>query len=620
MSGDDRAWFIQELIAALQEQGELAPGAGLGPSGATDRQAASDESTGAESSIRAPFTGLFSGAELQQQSPARADLAAAAYDQLQFDFPQVADHQIKALAEVYRSFASSAVSDGGSVADFALTRTLVEGIAYLNERNDGGTGGARKSEASSMLAASVLLELVRYCVEKRGSPKVRALLAKLTVPVNAKRVDPTGQYNEQQQSTAMAILEASSSAFVEKYATQEDPDDLGEVYEGGEPTNHYLQSQARPFASQTTVPQTHAGLSKEDEYERKLCFLTSHTFSSSFAALSVEKWLEWGLDDAICALIRLLVESKGNGSAIKSNKTHDQDANDETTVFGTAGEWTRYLYILRDRLLRFPASSQRGIQNLKELVEHFQTSWRVQHSSHKKSETTSTEDTTDQQQPHHVLYRVLAELVVSKEFQQRSSQRAQESLVAAIYDLLPLIVDELQLLSQSRSQRATRNEPLGARDSDLVVIFLQLLHFLMLTAANVRAMAERLHESGILRTLLTLLPAATTSSTQEDAEVELAGSVWFRPLFRLVGECALWHEGVAVYISRVPKAAALLPSLPVTLPAEAVVLSFAFHQHRVGASSNVWELFASPALFPPRCESFLDAMEKVSSRVRSNSW
>lgn len=592
MTGD-RAWFVQELIAALQEQGELAPAAELGLPDAGGLPVASVVSSGAGDASERQHTGLFSAPQLPQPSLARADLAAAAYDQLQFDFPQVAEREAQALADVYRSFASSADSDGASVADFALTRTLVEGIAYLSDRSD---GGARGSEATSMLAASVLLELARYCVEKRGSPKVRALLAKLVVPASTKRVDPAAQYSEQQRTAAVSAPENDTDELVEKYAAEEDPDDLSEVYEGGEPTNGLLQAH-RSLASHRHV--TDHG----DSYESKLRFLASHTFSPSFAALSVDKWLEWGVDDSLCALIRLLVEAEADAPA---TTTQTRDTSGESAFFGADGEWTRYLYILRDRLLRFPASSQRGIRNLKDLAVHFHANQRPQRSLHK--EVGAEEAVADNQQPHHAVYRVFAELVVSKEFQQRSSQRAQESLAAAIYGLLPLIVEELQLIAQSSSKQP--GEPLDPRDNDLVAICLQLLHFLMLTAANARAMAERLHESGVLRTLLTLLPP----SVKEADKATLADSTWFRPLLRLAGECALWHEGVAAFVSRVPRAAALLPSLPAMLPAEAAVLSFSFHQHQVGGQSNVWELFASPALFPPRCESFLDAMDKVSAR------
>lgn len=557
----DRGRFIEDLIAALQQQGDLAVGGG-GVVGDADDAAER-------------FTGLFSSMTLQEERTA-ADLAVAAYEQLQFDFPQAPEPELKALAELYRSFATD--PPGASrVAEFALTRTLVEGISYLNEHNEGA--GKRMTEGSSMLAAAVLLIAVRYCLGSQGNEGAEALLAKLD-PLLMSQAPAEVSTNTPAQEAAMPA-ETHASDFEEKFAAQEDPDDLSQVYEGDRPVSRLPPSLASAY-----------GRTKVLSTSERLRFLASNTFSSSFAALSVERWQEWDLDGVLCSIMRQLALIQDDSG----------DSRDGDAFFGPDGEWTKYLYILRDHLLQFPSTSQRGVSKLKELVECFHERFKPQFSSFKSNAT----DKTSPQRPHHLVYRVFAELVVSKEFQQRTSQRAQEGLASAIYDLLPLIVDDLQHLTR-RSGQPTAAAALGGINGDLVVIFLQLLHFMMLTAANVASMAEKLHGSGMLRTLLTLLPASPPDQGEMD------DMIWFRPLFRLIGECALWHGEFAGFVVRVPKVAGILPSLHELLPAESFVLTVALLQHQVPhtAAVDVWELFESPAIFPRACPSFLEAMEKV---------
>ncbi|KAG1693797.1 hypothetical protein DVH05_022901 [Phytophthora capsici] len=143
---------------------------------------------------------------------------------------------------------------------------------------------------------------------------------------------------------------------------------------------------------------------------------------------------------------------------------------------------------------------------------------------------------------------------------------------------------------------------------------------MLLTSPNARTTVEKLHESGMLRTLLMLVPATAVNDAQKKQQAQCLEKRWFPALLRLLGECALWHPGFAGYIVRVPKFVALLPTLREQMVAEELLFALAFYQHQVQVNAPVggsqtrvdmWESFVSASVFPQQCESYLDAMKKV---------
>ncbi|GMF26618.1 unnamed protein product [Phytophthora lilii] len=618
----DRELFIQQLVAALQENTALAGGvpslspASPPPADAAEGDSSSDSAVEGEKSPQ-EYTGLFLSGAFSAPSGDSDRMARDAYMQLQFDFPQVQDASIEALAELYRRVAAEK-SMCQEAAEVPVTATLLDGVAFLNDQGPpSGFAGAkrsRSSEASGLLAASLLLLVFRTCLEAPGDRRVSALLSALAVRTlqqeGAKKQESTDvEVNKEENEE-----EEEESVYVEKYAAEEDPDDLSEVYEGHlpKPRPHRI-----PMWNQHTVPASTASRVE------KLRFLVSHTFSSSFETVSMEKWEQWRLDDELVAIMRVLVDRPSeDDEQLKGNKQKSAPI----ALYGPRGEWNRYLYVLRDRILRFPGTSRNALWRLKELVEYFQ--------SHQSAVTTAKGCQHRVQKPQHLVYRVLAELAISREFHQGAVQRAQQGLALAIQELLPLITEEIHQLAsvpgsaghlktitipKNETKTTTTDDCDEEEDGDdeLAVVFLQLLHFMLFASPNARTTTEKLHESGMLRTLLSLLPTAPCGDTASEQQAPYLEKRWFPALLRLLGECALWHSGFAAYITRVPKFVGLLPTLREQLVAEELVFALAFHQHEVQvrasvAAVNIWEVFASASLFPQECESYLDAMKKVS--------
>lgn len=679
MMASERARFIADLIAALQENEELsssavpAPPSSLGPAPAAARSAAapvpqtqhatatvsgltsaafSDESDDASDEdeeraqvAAAVFTGFFqeswasaSSSSLSVAAPAVDASSSAdeknareAYEKLQFDFPQIADAQLLALAESYRNMRQSDSINSAVKQTLPVTTTLIEGIVYLTDKSAGPSGsttGSRSSETSGLLAASVLLLLFEHCLRHSDDIRTRALLAKLHVPgpnATGKLVDPTpGRSVPPSLTPHETSVGGDDDEYVEKYAAEEDPDDLSQVYEGGFP----VVAQGFGFSYQQKHEASFSSPSGST-FTEKLRFIASRTFSSSFTSISIAKWDDWGIDKCLVGIMEQLLTSTGGGSL--SEKPADQQ------LFGhdAQGEWTRYLYILRDRILRFPNGSRSGILKLKDLVELLQPKGLRQWNSSNRKKPLNGPD-ADQVQieiqlPHHLVYRVLAELVLSKEFQQRSSQPGQRDLALALQSLLPLIIQEIQRLGASRqtstsaSSGITEEGQRADESDDLILILIQLAHFLLFASPSKRVTADKLQESGFLRTLLTLIPVdlAVVQVTMS------AKRFWFTPLLRLIAECVLWNVEFAEYIARVPKFVALLPEMRAAFPAELALLLVALHQHKLhefaalhalvkdgnsvgDVTGSLWDVFVCKALFPLACGSYLDSMAKVS--------
>ncbi|KAL4159193.1 hypothetical protein PRNP1_004959 [Phytophthora ramorum] len=615
----DRELFIQQLVEALQENSSVVGSvASFSPPSPPPPRDASEDDSSSESAVevdKSPqeLTGLFLPGTFLTPSGDNERLARDAYVQLQFDFPQVQDASIEALAELYRRVAADK-STGLEAAEVSITATLLDGVAFLNDQgpSSGSTEVQRSRccEASGLLAASLLLLVFRSCLETPEDPRVDALLSSLVV----RQLDKKDERLVDKNLTAQE--KGEEDIFVEKFAAQEDPDDLSEVYEGHLPE---LRPHTIPMWTQQTASSSTASLVE------KLRYLSSHTFSSSFETVSMEKWEQWRLDDELVAIMRLLVDHPPERAELhEAGGTEHKAAS--TSLYGSRGEWSRYLYVLRDRVLRFPGSSRNALWRLKELVEFLQK---------RQTVTTATKHSQHRVQlPQHLVYRVLAELAIAREFHQGAAQRAQQGLALAIQELLPLIAQEIHQLAAapgatSHQQQMTTtedgNDPTeGADDDDgddeLAVVFLQLLHFMLFASSNPRTTTEKLHQSGMLRTLLSLLPAAPSSSTDSEQHTQHLEKRWFPALLRLLGECALWHPGFAAYIVRVPKFVGLVPTLRERLVAEDVLLALAFHQHEVQtrvsvATVDIWEIFTSDSVFPQQCESYLDAMKKLQDAV-----
>ncbi|KAF1788084.1 hypothetical protein GQ600_7465 [Phytophthora cactorum] len=572
-----RELFIQQLVAALQENTALVGGvSSLSPplpssADAADGGSSSDSSTEGEKSPQESFS---------SPSGDNERLARDAYLQLQFDFPQLQGASIEALAGLYRRV-SAEKSTQHVAAGIPITATLLDGVAFLNDQSpsygSSGVQRSRSSEGSGLLSASLLLLVFRLCLETPEEPRVDKLLSSLVVK------SPQQQKRKDEVSSEDLVLEKKEDELLEKYAAEEDPDDLSKVYEGHlpGPRAHHI-----PMWSHQT-----SALSSASKNE-KLRYLASCTFSSSFESVSMEKWDQWRLDDELVAIMRLLAAQPPENNDEMDERGEDKRNAAPVSLYGPRGEWSRYLFVLRDRVLRFPGSSRSALWRLKELIEFLQ-----------RHETVATAAKQPHLgiQPQHLVYRVLAELAISREFHQGGAQRAQQGLSLVIQELLPFITQEIhQLVSVSAS-------PPGADDDELAVVFLQLLHFMLFASPNARTTTEKIHESGVLRTLLMLLPPTPASGAGKTQQAQYLEKRWFPALLRLLGECALWHAGFATYISRVPKFVTLLPIVREQFVAEELLLALAFHQHQVNISAkmDIWGTFVSESLFPQHCESYL---------------
>lgn len=635
----ERDEFLAALIAALQENAELASAAAapLTPavSPSSSSPSSSSSSPAAASSTKPAVTGLFR--ERWRVNDALGDDgldntdACEAHARLQFDFPQLTDAQLLALAALYRRVAQG---EGSAAQQLPVTNALVAGVVYLSEQAGDATSSP---EARGLLAAALLLLLPARCLKFADQVRTRALLSRVVVP---QAMAPLATATT---ATATSTIAADSSddrsdAYVEKYAAEEDPDDLSQVYEGSAPTTgRSIAALSAALGGSAMATGASSGA-----FADKLQFLASRTFSSAFMGISCEKWDEWGLDRCLVDIVQHLL--------VTESSQQQQQQQQQRRLYGHPhGEWTRYLYILRDRVLRFPNVSRGGIQALKDLVALLQPAMSIQQQQQSRKTATAVavgrDDGTGSeiQLPHHLVYRVLAELVLSKELQQRSSQPAQRELATALHALVPCIVREIQRLgalrqaSSSTGSRALESSdelaaPAAADENDdLILILTQLVHFLLFVSPSKRITADKLQESGVLRALLSLVPA--------DLAVAHAAMTskrfWFTPLVRLVAECGVWNVEFAEYVIRVPKFAALLPAMREQFPAELSLLLVAFYHHELqsaatvqalviseldggtssrSSSSQLWDVFVSSSLFPLSCTSYLDSMTKVRRR------
>ncbi|CAI5732045.1 unnamed protein product [Hyaloperonospora brassicae] len=611
-----KALFVEQLVAALRENAAPSnnaitlPSSPPSPSAASDAGHSSENAAEDEKSTQ-EYTGLFLSGAAATDRHSREQLAREAYAQLQYDYPEVLDASIEALAELYRRIPAED-SSLEVATEVPITATLVDGVAFLNSYHGPSSMGSSSrrpiapgSEVSGLLAASLLLRVFRMCLETPDDARVNALLSLLVLPDQSESIEQ----RDVSDAGGMKLEGVKEEEYVEKYAAQEDPDDLSEVYEGHLPdavraqSTHYMID--RHTAAKSAVSRT-----------GQLQYLASRTFSSSFESVSMEKWEQWRLDDDLVAIMKLLIdhpETEGN--------QHDAAS---VALYGVRGEWSRYLYVLRDRVLRFPGSSRDALWQLQKLVVFF----------HGRQSAVTAANTVQQcaQPPQYVVYCVLAELAMSPEFHQGTVQRAQQSLASIVQELIPFIAEEIHQLAAAPNAltRPTKIAESGQNsenvaDDDgggdmLVAVVLQLLHFMLFASSNAKRTTETLHESGVLRTLLMLLPPASDSRERQQSRFQ--DKRWFPALLRFFGECALWHAGFATYVARVPKFTAILPMMREQCVVEELLFALAIYHHEVQIRTtsadwtlDVWKTFTSESLFPLQCESYVDAMKKLQDAV-----
>uniref|UniRef100_A0AAV1TF14 Uncharacterized protein n=1 Tax=Peronospora matthiolae TaxID=2874970 RepID=A0AAV1TF14_9STRA len=610
----DKELFIEQLVAALRANSapssftrilssspQASPDASR--AGSSSDNAVEDEKSTQES------TGLFLSGAVTMNCHDCDQLAQVAYAQLQYDFPNVSDASIEALAELYRRITAEK-STMDLATEVPVTTTLLDGIAFLNSYQGPPSMGwsskgpmSSSNEASGLLAASLLLRVFRMCLEIPDDARVNALLS-LLVPEKSKR----SEEKEVPDVGGMTLEMKREVNYVEKFAAQEDPDDLSEVYEGHLPDGR--------MQGRNSVGGRHTAAKSAVSRTEQLQYLASQTFSSSFESVSIEKWEQWRLDDDLVAIMKLLV--------YHSETEQDRQNAVSVVFYGVHGDWTRYLYVLRDRIMLLPSASRNALLRLKELIEFF----------HRDQSYPTAVNTSQQlvQPPQHLVYCVLAELAMSSEFHQGAARSAQQGLAMVVQELLPLIVEEIhQHVSlpndlprpTKRNEEKQNSEDVAGDDGVdgvLVAVILQLLHFTLFASSSARTTAEKFYESGVLRTLLMILPPKSDLDNGRHAQCQ--DKRWFSALLRFVGECALWHAGFATYLVRVPKFIAMLPMLRERFVVEELLLALAFYHHEVtvpAASSNwnidVWTTFTSESVFPMQCDSYAVANKKLQDAV-----
>ncbi|GLE03392.1 hypothetical protein PINS_up012294 [Pythium insidiosum] len=597
--------FIAALVAALKENDTAL----LQQSHATAAQrsavASRDTATGSSSSSSdSPSGGSDDDEELRMvtglfapKTPLARDvdsIARHAYEQLQFDFPIIDDAALQALAQQYRRLASTQARDPDSVT-WAISNTMIDGIEYLTGASaTSATSTSRGSEASGLLAAAVLLLVPRRLLEddmKVSSP-ASDLLSRLQ-PQQPSNEPPMSSHDalqrlQQQQTRMMNSTDddaEKSELLVELLAAEEDPDDLSLVYEADD--WHLDAARSPAVATRQSVSASVVAMTPREQ----LRYLASKTFPSLLSSISLERWTEWGLDDALATIIRLLLSAEGDSM--------------QAPLCGPHGEWQRYLFLWRDQLLRLRATSPSLTPSLDKL-------WPLAQWIHGAVPSRSNDDDEREDAlstaPLRVVLRVVAELTQSQTFA--------HDLARGMPTLHPLVRQELERLAQRyrKEEEAAEVASFAARHSDHVLVVVQLLRFELRLATA--AAAERLQTSGLLRAALGLVPSTPTEKGLRDA-------VWLAPLLRLLAESALWSAVVASFVLRVPRLRALWERLQSVAAdvnddvddawaVERCLLSLAARQHRVDvAAGTTDELLPGETLFPARCRSFLDAMHQV---------
>ncbi|KAF4315389.1 hypothetical protein BBO99_00009401 [Phytophthora kernoviae] len=228
----DRDAFIQQLVAALKENESLSDDAALLSSpfpSSNDAPRADLSSQDALEPEKSPSeaTGLFQ-LNTASSNGDNEKLAKEAHIQLQYDFPQVQEASIEALAELYRRLAAEK-SYPNVTGQIPITTTLLDGVAYLNDQgaasnSSGQHQRTRSSEGSGLLAAAVLLLVFKGCLETSEGSGVSSLLKSL----NVKQQQVKTLQAKELGSDAVREDQLQEKIFVEKYAAQEDPDDLSE--------------------------------------------------------------------------------------------------------------------------------------------------------------------------------------------------------------------------------------------------------------------------------------------------------------------------------------------------------------------------------------------------------
>ncbi|TDH69444.1 hypothetical protein CCR75_008106 [Bremia lactucae] len=503
----NRSQFIQQLVSALQARDDISL-----PSSASancvDGELISDNNQETDKLLREDERQFLS---VSISATERIQLAQEAYMQLQFDYPQTQASSIEALAELYRRISTEKLT--AIAAQIPITTSLLDGVAYLNNQISSSSSSeaptSRCSESSGLLAASILILLFRLCLEMPGDTRVDKLLSSLVVkqPLQSNDHDVRGH--------EFKLLQETNDPLVEIYASEEDPDDLSDVYEGQllESPYHSVAYLHHPVSSQFSFSHT-----------EKLQLIASCTFSSSFHSISIEKWEQWHLNDALFAILRRLLAT-----------SPPKDTNSERTgplipFYGVQGEWKRYLYVLRDRVLRFSQCSQRTIWQFKDLIDFYQK---------RESAAFAIDEPmcSTQWMPQHFVFSVLAELAVSQEFNCKGTQQMQQNWSLVFQALVPNIMQEIhRILSRSSANvKAAIVKTIHDDEEDEIrVVYLHLLHFMIVASSNVHKTIELLFASGMLQILLKLLPSFDIDMTQQCNTKR-----WFRALLRFVGESLL---------------------------------------------------------------------------------